>query len=533
MLRRLLYGANAVLTGLLLLFVLIVVNVIVFLKLPDTVITTSAAFKSLSAPGKEFLRSVDDDVTVYLIMPENYSFRIQRESYSSLYADCRALLNACAEINPHIKIMPLFPALDDDKIKETMKRLKITEDERQTYGLLVSYGRGEEHSAFISWQDLFKSTPEGMPVFQGENRLLTEINFLSGGAQRPVIYLTQSNLEPSIRAPDAGDPNSRSARELVEYLKERKFDVKPLLLEPGAKPNLADATMILIAAPRRPFSDEQVAILREYMTPKGKVPGGKLVALLPAFPDINGRVSHTGLEAFLMDFGVRVDPKHRLFGFPMSLGRQEIPAEIVLSGYSPGIVRDHALSRLFATEQFLLFNNVRPVSLIQPPPHEKLMGFNLFSSKAPTYRDEKYISDSKAIFAQIMKEREENKDRLQKEIQLSRSDVPVATYIAEAVTEGNEQKERPRLLVIGTDSFVVSDPTLQKFIPLQDYIALLGKMLEVVREQPNSMGIEPQALGTFSVPNSAEAAGLLYLPVGIVLMGIVALGGGVWIARRS
>ena len=108
-LRRLLYGTNAVLTGLLVLLLLAVVNVIVFLKLPENVVTTAAGFKGLSDTSKEFLQTIKEPVKVYLIMPQDYVARIGQDRYTSLYADCKSLLDAVESENKNVKAYLFVP----------------------------------------------------------------------------------------------------------------------------------------------------------------------------------------------------------------------------------------------------------------------------------------------------------------------------------------------------------------------------------------------------------------------------------------
>lgn len=532
-LRRTLYGTNAAVTGLLLLLVLAVVNVVAFAKLPDNVITTASAFKGLSDPSKEFLKTVNEDAHVYLILPENHAVPIRdpenpgaQRAYNGLYTDCLALMNACHAENPHIKVKALSPATDDDEIKALVKRLKLPEEQRRI-GLVVTYGPDESLSAFIPARELVLLTERG-PLFQGENRLMTELNFLAGGAQKPVVYFTQSNGEPSIGG--TSEPSLRTANDVVEHLKARKYEVRPLRFEPGRKPDLNDATMVVVAAPRVPFTAEQAEILGQYLKPaKGGGMGGKLVAFLPAFPDATGAVSPTGLEDLLFTYGVKVESRKRLFSMP----RPELRPEFV-----PGTTFDeerefdHPLARLLGRDQAVPFGNVRPVSaeINRLPPD--LGAFNLFTTRNGwfTYQDRDYNSDPKAVEAQVRKDpRGTIGDK-----SITNQAVPFGVFVAERVREGGETQatERPRLLVIGTDAFVGDDALRQSRAP-HVYIAMTGAMLDYVRERPRGMNIEPKALGTFALKKDSDSVSVLFLPIALVVLGITALGAGVWVARRK
>jgi hypothetical protein len=531
LLRRVLYGSNAVVTGLLMLMLLAVVNVVVFVKLPESMITTASAFKGLSPASKEFLHTFNEDATVYLVMPETFAVRIQDPSnpmrpqaYTALSTDCRALMNAVHAENPRIKTKALSPATDDDEIRALVRRLKLPEEQRKRYGLIVTVGKDEELNAFIGTNEMVLGSEQG-PVFQGENRLMTELNFLGSGGKKPVVYFTQANAEPSI-GPES--PSTRTARDLVEYLRERKYDVRPLLIETGKRPDLSEAAVVVVAAPRVPFTPEQVNVLGDYLMPKGDVPGGKLVALLPAFPDNAGNVSATGLEELFARLGVGVE-RQRILGLP----RPGVPPGVV-----PGTIGDegrefdHPLTRLMAPEQFLLFGNLRPVT--RGGAAKNLRGYNLFVTRPGwyTYRDDKYDSNPDEVEAQLRKETGMGSIRTAREKQVTNQPVPFGVYVAEQVREGEESRERPRLLVIGTDWFFADDALRQTRVP-QEYIARMGAMLEFMRERPRGMNIEPRALGTFTLKKDPDAVSLVFLPIGLVVFGITALGVGVWVARRK
>ncbi len=537
LLRRLLYGTNAVLTGLLLLLTLTAVDVIVFLELPENVISTAAGFKGLSKTSKEFLKTINEPVKLYLIMPED--FRFEEDPYSSLYADCKSLLQAVESENQNIKVEFLSPATDDDAIRQLMDRLKIPEVQRKYSGLLIGYGESEEASEFIPAQELFTyvrtggdpNRPNFAGAFQGENKLMTELNFLSGGSKRPVVYFTQSNGEPLIgEAPK--DSEARTAHRLVQQLKDRKYEVKPLKFEPGKKPDLADATIVIIGAPNKPFVPDQVDILREYVMPKKKgAKGGKLVAMLPAFRDLNGNVSPTGLDSFLVELGIRLEDR-RLFMLPDQAVNQYFPPVFVPGSFAAEL-RGHPLTGVLRENDYILFSNVRPVRL-ERERKAFANGHQLFTTlpQMETYSDDKYDSNPSAILRKIEDENKKDLRTTYNEKHGSRNPVPVAAYLAQRGGKGDSGPEQMQVVVIGSDAFVADDVIGQprKF---EQNVAIMGAILEHVRERPQGMGIEPNVVGVFEMPKQADALSLLYAPFALVVVGIVALGVGVWFARRT
>ena len=545
-LRRMLYGTNAVLTGLLMLLMLTVVNVIVFMKLPDNVVTTAAGFKGLSPTSKEFLRTIKEPVKVYLIMTQNHVVDTGAEPYGSLYSDCRALLRACEEENKNFTSIHLSPATDDDEIKKVMKRVKVPEAKRDQLGMLITYGESEEFFEHILARELLTVIPNqsgrgGRIAFQGENRLMTELNFLSGGAQRPVVYFTQSNGEPSIGGGPA-DSSPRTARLVVQHLKERKYDIKPLVFQPGKKLDISDAEIVVVAAPSKPFSVEEAHVLREYLAPKkdGRR-GGKLVAMLPAFPDINGNVSPTGLEALLSEFGILIEPNKRIFSFPQPDFEREAKVKVkqlVPGNFAPALRRvKHPVTDLLRPNDAILFAKLRHAQLTRTAVPPGMHGSELFTTMFnwPTYRDVRYDSDPDEVDALVRKEAAANngvsKTFDEKDGEKNRP-VSFGAYVAEVAGEGEQRFERPRVVVIGTDSFVDDESIRQSRVPAQN-VNVIGQLFEWIRERPEGMKIEPQSLGTYNLPERPDMLGLLWLPTGLILMGIMALGIGVWVTRRT
>jgi hypothetical protein len=543
-LRRLLYGGNAVLTGLLMLLLIAVANVIAFVKLPESTITTAAAFRGLSEGSKEYLRTVNEDVNVYLVLPENYVERISQERvYSGLYTDCRALLNAVHAQNARIKIVSLSPVNDADEVKKLMQRLKVPTVsvggvERYRFGMIAALAQNEELNSFVAAEELLSLTPQGEPVFQGENKLLTELNFLvSSGGKKPVIYFTQSNLEPSITGPT--EDNKRSCREIVQVLNSRKFEVKPLLLEPGKKVDLSDASIVVVAAPHKRFTSEQEAVLREYLTPReGKAPG-KVMAFLPAFKDADGNVSPTGLEALFHEYGISIQGR-RMFTMPDQQLR--IPTDRVAVTFAPQLrprgYQPHPLVRPFSPEFQFPVGNVRPISVADRRDFAGYFVQNLFSTSPvnDTYQDVKFDSSPDEIAAQIRREFAESgstSKTAQEKMLRRRSFVPIAAFGSKLIPQEEGHTEQPRVAAIGTDWFISDENLKQPQLAPELYTELTGMLLEWMREKPQSMRIAPRALATFTLPKEPDAVNLVYLPIALVLLGITALGVGVSVARRK
>ena len=515
LIRRLMYGTNAALSGLLLLLVLAVVNVIVFTKLPTTVISTAAAFKGLSVPSKDFLKTINQPVRAYLVLPENFG---DDEGIYGIYQDCRSLLRSVEDQNSQIKAVFLSPANDAEEIRKMQDRLEIPREQRGEFGIVLGIGDSEQPSSFIPVGQLF-SMGEGRLLFQGEARLMTELNFLNNGAQRPVIYFTQSNGEPSLTP--AKEKGGRTCVEIARYLNERKFDVKPLFLEPGKPVEVTDAALIVIAAPRIPFSPDQAKMLQQYMQPpeqlRGAIPG-RIIAMLPAVPTREGTIAATGLEALGNLYGISIEAR-RMYTLPNQL---DIPVLTVLGTIATSF-----------DEKPMLFTNVR---VIQPMQNfsETAGSFPLITNtdRVGVYQDNRYDSNPDEILKQIIKEAQQSAITTRNDKMVSNTRVPFGVASIEVLEKDGQKSQRPRMVVIGSDAMIDDVFLKQPSMQPDELKRLFGKLADWLRERPESMKIESRALGTFSLPKETNEFGMVWLPILLLLLATSGLGFGVWYARR-
>src|SRR5262249_36202074 len=115
-LRRLLYGYNAVLTGLLMVVILAVVNILVYNYFNVTYDWTEHAIYTLSDQSKNILRALEKPTEVYVIMVTN-----DRQAFD----DMRTLLDNCRAINDKLQVQYLSPDLDPDRIQGLATRYQL------------------------------------------------------------------------------------------------------------------------------------------------------------------------------------------------------------------------------------------------------------------------------------------------------------------------------------------------------------------------------------------------------------------------
>jgi hypothetical protein len=383
-LRRILYGFNSVFVGLLLLLVLIAVNVLSFIRVPATLVTNDTAFTELTDESKKVLGDLDRPVHVYLVMPEAYSESLGRGlTYDNLYADCRGLLSQCEDESSQFTAVYLSPAFDKDRIAALMERLRVKETDRDQLGMLVTVGEDEAAHSFIRATELIDvDAGRQNLVFQGENRLITELMYLTDTRAKGKVYFTQEHGELTL---DPGQERDKSASAMVQFLRDRKMTVEPLTFPPGQPGKVPDdAAVVVVAGLRRTLApdDPMVAALRDYLSNPDRK--GKLFVCLPAFRDPAGKVAATGLEELLAGFGVEVDSR-RLLGLP---GALRAPPEYVIAAAFAGLSPE--LERVVGRAPLVL-KETRPVRPVPGGPGRPGQAVPMFGTDMTTWQAADYL----------------------------------------------------------------------------------------------------------------------------------------------
>src|SRR5262249_6824064 len=263
----------------------------------------------------------------------------------------------------------LSPGLDTNRIAALLEQYKIKLEEggKEPTGMLVTAGEGAEAATFISSADLVETAMIGRNnetiIFQGENKLLTELADLTDRRSKEVVYFTQDHGELAIEFGGPGG-GSRTAQGVVRALRDKKVRVEALQLDPKEPKVPADAAVVVVAGPQQTIAADSPTYkaLRAYLRPDDRTKDrpGKLVAFLPAFPGPDGRVAPTGLESLLGEFGVQVTPDRRLVAVPrqhpVGGGRYVPPDTAYCAAYGN--------LRLKLAETFplpLLMRNARPI----------------------------------------------------------------------------------------------------------------------------------------------------------------------------
>jgi hypothetical protein len=531
--RRLLYGYNTVLTGLLLLVILAVVGALLYTKFPQSIDFTTSNIYTLSPRSKSILQSLEKPTKVYVLMSPRVF----------LYGEVTTLLVNCREVNPRIEVEEKSPDLNDDWIEEMSKVVPSM----GRVGLLVAYGEeGQQEYRFINAEDLFSADDrrrmrrdpdekEGFR-FKGEDALISELNSLTEEKQKPIVYFTQGNGELDLNNRDANRLDEGIGL-LGDKLKTRHYEVKPLTLDVGAAKVPDDARIVVIAGPRREMPAPAIKALRDYMnsTAPGKSKGKMLVMLEP--PTAKGG---TGLEGFLKEFSVDV-PNERLLAVHVVGNRLAAPAQIgVITNPE---MRDNKLASAFRTARFD-FIEARPVqpasAAPQAPMGSRYQAETLLVAPGLDSRYRQIVWAEKNLTAPPLQLAHAVYESFVdgKPIKASAKSIPVAV----TVSEGDPQdphagmmgapppKQTPRLVVFGDATFA-SNVFIAQADARENFDMVAGS-LDWLRERTGSIGVPPKSRNLFVMGKEPEPWPLTWIPTVLMCAGIVGLGTGVWVVRR-
>ena len=111
-LRRLVYGNNAVLMGLLLFTILGIGNALLLYAFQKPIDFTTSNIYSLSERFQNILRGLNKPTKIYIIMPDR----------EPLYDEVQTLLTNCRDVNPRIEVETLSPDKSLHRIEEMVQR---------------------------------------------------------------------------------------------------------------------------------------------------------------------------------------------------------------------------------------------------------------------------------------------------------------------------------------------------------------------------------------------------------------------------
>jgi hypothetical protein len=545
LLRRLLYGYNAILAGQLVLIILLVINILGYLYLPQESDWTRNRLYTLNPKSQNILKNLENPLKVYVIVDS-------RDDRA--YEDVSRLLENSRAVNPKVQVETVLRGRQSARVQELMRRYLLIDP----LGLLVVYGsEPKEDSQFIKLTDLYEFPPfnpmqrqrtREEPTFKGEDALMTAITYLEEGRSKPVVYFLQGHGELDISRSAEGNRPQHKADELRSLLEKANYTVKPLRLsaaaqdkpQDGAEVESAkvpdDASVVVIAGPRTSLGRDAIAALDQYMNPREKdKKKGKMLVLFDIVVGPDKQMVRTGLEDFLAKFNVEV-------GNDRIMSPDQNNPEMIYATPNPAGERNPLVAGLGdATWPMVDVRTVKP-RMSNPGPPQGSSNYQAEALLTTTGRvvwSETNLDDPVRVIEELVRNkmkglRERLVQRLPLAVTVSEPTGGMAGDPHAGMFGGGESK--PRMVVFGNAAWASDKPLPAMFVQSQQansqYYSLFASSLAWLRERPGAIGIEAKKRDVYAMPETTNVTRMLLLPGALMFVSILGLGLGMWVVRR-
>ena len=557
-LRRVLYGYNAIFTGLLLIAFLTILNLFVNAVYRMTYDWSSdRGVYSISESTKGILEKLKQPTTVYVLLSPR--------GRSNLYKDTKTLLDNCRTVTDKLAVQYISPdspegLFEYDKLARRYpellpdaKDVKFAGETDLGRGLLIVYGQDSFNprektppNAFIAARKLadekrgFRGEPSTYQ-FLGEKVLRSELKFLSQGKAKIKVYFLQGNEELDV---NNGRPSRLSnferpmsflgANILVDRLRNENYDVQGLSFGEGKddtdmkfikakgtdkrKDIPDDASIVVLAGPSTTIPKTTLEALDRYLQRNGRLIVMFDVVVDPKYTEMK----LNGMEEFLKKYNVTVN-KQFLFRFPT----QGFPDPGIVVARTP---RDS--SNIMATKYLDTPFPLKSVRVVRPgsespnfkaetilevrKPGNPPIGQEVFWAEENLAALDNPLGFSQKIW--------ENKDL---EARMSREPIPIAVAV-------KDKEEKPRMVVYGDTEWASNAPMVGRFDRIfvgDTFFNLFVSTLDYLADRPG-VGALPKEPKIFTLGPSVPTSPLAYLPAWLMCLGIFGLGLGMWVVRR-
>jgi hypothetical protein len=513
-LRRIAFGTNTALSILLLLVALVAANVIVGLKLPARLDTTSTGFYTLHPETTTLLQSLPVPVTVYTTVSEDVA---SSEDDRRLALDLQRLLEQCRAANPskfsYRVLSPLLNKADISKLQAEHAEFKRTD----LGVLMVTEGKPGRFVPEAELSEFNRQTEK--QTFLAEPKLVSLMLSLTEDDDQTVYFL-QGHGEIGVGPRNPDDPAApRTASRATTALEKLGSTVKPLTFELTNPKVPDDAAVVVIADPRSAIPPEHLAALRTYLNvPRTNKKKGKLLVLTGPHPNPDGKgVVDTGLGGFLAEYGVLLGNEYVYFSPTQSLD----PTETDLAPVSVEGANVNPVTVQFA-RRVPVFVNCREVSLDRQRPG----GEYLFASNPGrvTWLEPDPVADPMPTLEAMTSGEAAKANAVARQKKAKQG----ARLLAVAATDGGVG----RVVVYGSgDAF--ADPPQGQARKLAVNPELLAATVNWLRDRPTASNITGKEVAEFKPNRSLDGYKGLLLPVVGTMIAVVALGLGVWVYRRK
>ncbi len=531
LLRRIVYGTNFFLTALLLVVALVFVNVLATLKLPSKLDTTETGFFTLSPTTKDYLGGLDKEIVIITTIPET------REG-----ADILRVLSAFAEANPkQVKVKALSLTLDKTEIASLKAKFPTADmldaTGRGNFGLIVAVGPDEKRYSFIQIEELLgretaaRGQPPGRKTLQCEPRLIREILFLTENKRKPVVYFTQGAGEVSVEPPAPGERNARTGEQLKQALIGDYCEVKPLRFPALAvDPKVPDdATVVIVADPTAKLSESTVAALGQYMaTPRPDGSKGKLLVMAGARRDPGKpAILAIGIEKLLMEYDIDLRDR-MLYAQPT----QEYPPQRLVAVVAPAMLSSkNTIALTFADAGFVL-SEVRPLAVGNRAARSPAKSLFIAGEDRVTWVEPSVAASPMDAYRTVIALDQAGRRDLIAAKEVSDKFRTVAAIASEPEPERPGSTEPPktinRVVVFGYGGFEDSEQQGGRAFQAE----VVSASVNWLRDRPAVANEGAKPYGVYTPNPKFDWTRGVTLPVLLVILGIAAVGLGLWVIRR-
>ena len=539
-LRRLLYGTNAFLTGMLLLTVLGVVNVLAYVPMGKldffnrTFDFTASGLYSISESTQNFLSNLKEPVKVYVLLPSNNLITVETET----------LLETFKTHTKNITWSSVSRDLDAQELAKLQEKYQIPD----SLGLLVVYGNDQKPVYdFIKYPDLY-SIPQQDPrnpnadsgsfQFLGEAQLIKTITFLSEGKSQAGVFFTQGNGELSI---DDKNPGSVAGiGTLWDETAKGNFKLDKITLDRNTKKIPQEADVVVMARPRFDPPPQAIDALRNYLRGTDGKKGRLLLLLDVEVEQVAGKkqvIPMPNLKVLLREF--QVDVADDQIYNPLNERKPSIMT-IMASDKSNNPIAKAFLKGRSAT--LFLFDGIRTVKPLArvpnaPPNPISADEILLTDPRIPVWAETDMGANPQEIIAELRKDEKKAQQKLQG------GQLPVAVAVMEkgaadplAQIPGHEgmapTEDKPRMVVFGDASWASNEGINGRFG--ESSLSLFNTSISWLRDR-SDLGAKPKGQERkdykFNVAEDAVTR-LKFLPLAMMLLSVIGLGGAIWIVRR-
>jgi ABC-type uncharacterized transport system involved in gliding motility auxiliary subunit len=268
---------------------------------------TSSKMYSISDKTRGILADLEEEIRVVVFMTPA----------SPLYDQVLELLNRYAAASDKIKVEYIDPDKEPLRTKQLAEQFGISVADTVVfgYGDRTKYVSSDQMAEYDYAAAQYGQAPS-MRAFKGEEQFTSAILSLVA-PDVPKIYFSTGHGEASLTGAGSGAQADRSLAVLAEALKRENIEAANTVLLSGEVP--ADADVLAIVGPTRPFTEPELAALEAFV---GR--GGRLMVCLDPLIEPTGTMRATRLEGFLAARGIRVnddlvvDPSRKLPFYDLS-----------------------------------------------------------------------------------------------------------------------------------------------------------------------------------------------------------------------